>query len=226
MRLDAVERSDLTASLVDHLLDHVPVDGGPAMEYVAGNREGLQGREFRSGLAREIAGSCERLLALRRPVVANANLAHHRWRLGAVAGRRDRDRASGAVQRRPRVVGEPDATEQPTSRGADHEQICPNRLGDLVQTPTDRRGAAPAEVRPDAGLGGGPLEQLARVLASRIHPGIPPHSRPDLVLDEDMSERQFTAGSQQRLGQSDRVSTTLTLINTNHDVLEHCDPPS
>ncbi|MGO9887182.1 MAG: hypothetical protein ACLP4R_01100 [Solirubrobacteraceae bacterium] len=41
-----------------------------------------------------------------------------------------------------------------------------------------------------------------------------------------MSERQFTVGSQQRLGQNDRVSTTLTFINTNHDVLEQFDPPS
>ena len=62
----------------------------------------------------------ERMLALGRAVIADADLAHHDL-LPAVAGGREGDSARRAVERVADALGDVDAPEQPAPRRADHQ---------------------------------------------------------------------------------------------------------
>ena len=126
VRLDAAERRDPVAGVLDPPLNRCGIDGGGGTEVdIRGDRDRLERRQLCVVPGREGAGDAEGVLAFGRAVVGDADLTHSH-RLVAVPGGRDRNRTGRAVERRASVVADQNPPESARDISA-HSRCRPNQ---------------------------------------------------------------------------------------------------
>jgi hypothetical protein len=76
-------------------------------------------------------------------------------------------------------------------------------------------------MRPDACLGTGSFQQLGRPLALLPHAHIRHSPWPRRLLMIHVAERKLAVTGDEHLPEGNRVTTTLCVVHTNQNVVEH-----